>query len=177
MILADLYDDTSDLPDQYTHVRIAVRTIAVNEHDQLGFLRIKGEDFFGKRNHLETIGGGVELFESFETAVHRELLEEIGRDGEIIAALGSVIDRYRLISRINVSHFYFVRLTHTGTIHRTPEEIALIDEVVWMTLEEALAYYEIPVTGVNHLVQRRDYYALLAYQQFIIKDKTEAVGD
>ena len=44
--------------------RWTVRCIAYNENNELVFLRIKGTDALGMRDHLETIGGGVENEES-----------------------------------------------------------------------------------------------------------------
>ncbi len=168
MILHEFYDDQYPLDDEgFVTIRSTVRAIVLNDEGKLGFLHIQGEDYFGLRNHLETIGGGIEAGEDQTTALQREVLEEIGYQCEILGSLGTIIDRYNRIHRITVSHFYWLRITGFKGVHRTAEEELLVQAVRWLTLEEALAYYEQPVSKVNQLVQQRDYFALRAYQQHV----------
>lgn len=165
MIIAELFDHVFNDEEYYTHIRQTVRCFPINEEGKIGFLHVVGEDDFGVRDHLETIGGGVEINESTQQALHRELNEEIGADGIIQNDLGMVIDRYRHIHRITVSNYYVVMLNQVTTMQRTEAEQALIASIKWLTLEEALQYYSTPKTGVNKLIEDRDYQALLAYEK------------
>lgn len=164
MILAKL-EDTEWKKQAIAEVRHTVRVIAVNDHDEYAFLRIVGEDAFGQRDHLETIGGGIEENESEEAAIHREVMEEIGYTCEIIGAIGEIVDRYYLIKRETHSHFYAVRLgENIGQIKRTPLEQMLIAEVVWLKEGEVLPILENErAKGINRLIQQRDACAFAAY--------------
>lgn len=147
--------------------RWVVRALAYNEEGKLCFLRIKGSDSFGKRNHLETVGGGVENDESLEEALHREVREEIGYECEIVEELGVVVDHYNLINRENISTYFVVKLTNPiGFTERSDEEEALISDIEYLDEEEALKELSIyPKQTVNELVHRRDYYALKHYMK------------
>lgn len=151
--------------------RWTVRAFAYNEEGKLAFLRIIGNDSFGKRNHLETIGGGVENDETLEEALYREVMEEIGYECEIVEELGFVVDHYNLINRETISNYFVVNLKdYVGNINRSDEENDLIDSIEFLTEEEALKKLSIyPKGTVNELVQRRDYYALKHYMQLKAK--------
>ncbi|NBK96810.1 MAG: NUDIX hydrolase [Erysipelotrichia bacterium] len=147
--------------------RWTVRALAYNEEGKLCFLRIKGSDSFGKRNHLETIGGGVENDESLEEALHREVMEEIGYECEIVEELGVVVDHYNLINRENISTYFVVKLTnYIGETKRSEEEEKLISGIEFLEEKEALQELsKFPKHTVNELVHRRDYYALKHYMK------------
>lgn len=166
MILHEFYDH--EYPQSgFNTIRRTARSLTLNDEGKLGFLHVVGEDFFGVRDHLETIGGGLEIGESDEAALQREVQEEIGYTCTIVADLGKIIDRYNLIDRITVSHFFVSRIGERVASNRTEEEKILLEGVLWLSLEEALAYYEKPLTKVNLLIQQRDQCALLAYQAWL----------
>lgn len=147
--------------------RWTVRALAYNEEGRLCFLRIKGSDMFGKRNHLETVGGGVENDESLEEALFREVREEIGYECEIVEELGVVVDHYNLINRENISTYFVVKLTNNlGHTARSEEEQNLISGVEFLDEQDALKMLsDYQKQTVNELVQRRDYYALKYYMK------------
>lgn len=145
--------------------RWTVRVFAYTPEGKLAFLRIVGNDAFGKRNHLETIGGGVENDESLEEALHREVMEETGYECEIVESLGIVVDHYNLINRETISNYFIVKLTnYVGNINRSEEENELMQGMEFLSEKEALEALKKYKKGtVNELVQRRDYYALKHY--------------
>ncbi|MDD3049283.1 MAG: NUDIX hydrolase [Bacilli bacterium] len=145
--------------------RWTVRVLAYNEEGKLCFLHITGSDSFGKRDHLETVGGGVENDESLEEALYREVKEEIGYDCEIVEELGVVVDHYNLLNRETISTYFVVNLTdNIGSVNRSEEEENLISGIEFLDEEEALKrLLTYPKQTVNELIQRRDYYALKHY--------------
>ena len=67
-------------------------------------MRANRDDDFGKATLIETAGGGVEAGEDLDTAIRRELKEELGADVEILCKIGVVSDYYNLINRHNVNN-------------------------------------------------------------------------
>jgi hypothetical protein len=75
-ILGYLNDDQYP-PAEISHIRFTARAIVFN-NDRFAFLPIRGEDDFGVRDHIESIGGGIEEGENAEQTIIRECLEEAG---------------------------------------------------------------------------------------------------
>ena len=67
--------------------RNIVRAIVYDENGLLYFVRAERDDDFGKATLIETSGGGVEIGEDFQTAIQRELKEELGVSVEIISKI------------------------------------------------------------------------------------------
>ncbi len=94
------------------HDRIIVRAIVVDEDNNFYFVRVRRNDDFGKTTLIETAGGGVEPGEDLESAVKRELKEELGAVVKIVCKIGIVSDYYNLIHRHNINHYYLSLITH-----------------------------------------------------------------
>ena len=92
------------------HNRQIVRAIVVDDSNYFYFVRVHRDDDFGKATLIETAGGGVELNENLESAVRRELREELGVEVEIICKIGVVSDYYNLIHRHNINNYYFCKI-------------------------------------------------------------------
>ena len=75
------------------HDRQIVRAIVFDDQENYYFVRAKRDDDFGKATLIETSGGGVEAGEDLETALKRELKEELGAEVEIMHKIGIV--RYK----------------------------------------------------------------------------------
>ncbi len=168
MLIAAMKDNLY-APCVIAHIRHTVRVFIKNEYNEYLFLHIVGEDLFGVRDHLETIGGGIEQGESEEQAVTREVMEESGYLVEQMEYIGDIIDEYRLIQRETHSHFYAaqVKKESYGACHRTPEEQLLVQNMIWVP-DDAVAAILDPIkqTGtIGELVHRRDLEAFLFYQQ------------
>ena len=150
--------------DEFTHLRETVRVIALDK-GQFAFLKIEGEDEFGVRSHIETIGGGLELNESHEEAIRREVLEETGRDCRILAFIEDILDEYYLINRKTLSHFYLVELLNVQQpVNYQGSEKNLIKGVILLNKEEVLKRYQHHNPhNIEALIYQRDAHAFNEY--------------
>ena len=124
--MQELYLELEDRewPKEYTdHDRNIVRAIVYDDEGCLYFMKVQRDDEFGKAELIETSGGGVEEGEDETAAILRELSEELGVNGEIIAKIGTVSDYYNLIHRHNLNHYYLVHALSFGKTHMTRDEI------------------------------------------------------
>ena len=74
------------------HDRTIARAIVIDDEKNFYFVRVNRDDEFGKAFYIETSGGGVEDMESIDTAIYRELEEEMGVSVDILAKIGVVSD-------------------------------------------------------------------------------------
>lgn len=159
-VLGYLNDDQYP-PAEITHVRFTARAIIVND-DRFAFLTIRGEDDFGIRDHIETIGGGIEEGESAEETIVRECMEEAGIEVSIASFLGVIVDHYHFIHRQTVSYFFLANVIHVQhQTHRTDMEKTLMHDVLWLSEDDALKMLDMSVEKIGRLVQRRDKVAFL----------------
>lgn len=159
-VLGYLNDDQYP-PSEITHVRFTARAIVIKD-DRFAFLTIRGEDDFGIRDHMESIGGGIEEGESAEDTIVRECLEEAGIDVSIKAFLGVIVDHYYFIQRQTVSYFFLANVINVQhQTNRTDMEKTLMHDVLWLSVEETLKMLDMPVEKIGRLIQKRDKTAFL----------------
>ena len=140
------------------HDRMIARAIVVDENDYFYFVRANRDDDFGKATLIETAGGGVEAGEDLDTAIRRELKEELGADVEVICKIGVVSDYYNLIHRHNVNNYFLCKTVSFGDKHLTQDEIEDFHlYTLKLKYEEALAEYEKRrCTKLGRLVANRE---------------------
>ena len=105
------------------HDRTIVRAIVYDENGLFYFVRAERDDDFGKATLIETSGGGVEIGEDLQTAIQRELKEELGISVEIICKIGVVSDYYNLIHRHNINNYFLCKVKSFGDKSLTEDEI------------------------------------------------------
>jgi len=156
-----------------TRDRMIARAIVVDDEGMLTFVRADRDDDFGKATLIETAGGGIEAGENPESAILRELKEELGADVEVICKIGVVSDYYNLIHRHNINNYYLCRVTSMGVKHLTQQEIEEFHlSTLRLTYDEALAEYRrLCCTGLGRLVANREVPVLMR-----AKDLWESVG-
>ena len=118
---------------------------------------------------IETAGGGVENGEELNTAIKRELKEELGVDVDIICRLGVVSDYYNLIHRHNINNYFLCKITSFGEKHLTKDEIESFHlSTLKLKYEDAVKEYEkCSNTRLGRLVANREL-PVLRYAKEII---------
>ena len=156
-VLLDLEDNEWPLT-SIDHDRMIARAIVVDDEDNFYFVRANRDDDFGKATLIETAGGGVEPGEDLNTAIRRELKEELGVNVEVISKIGVVSDYYNLIHRHNINNYYLCKIISFGDKHLTKDEIEDFHlSTLKLKYEEALAEYEkCRCTKLGRLVANRE---------------------
>ena len=140
------------------HDRIIARAIAVDDAEYFYFVRVNRDDEFGKATLIETSGGGVEAGEDLDTAVRRELKEELGVDVDVICKIGVVSDYYHLIRRHNINHYFLCKVVSFGDKHLTKDEAEDFHlSTLKLTYTDALNEYEkCRCTSLGRLLANRE---------------------
>ncbi len=151
------------------HDRVIVRAIAVDDEGYYYFVRVERDDDFGRESLIETSGGGVEDGEDLETAIRRELREELGANVDILCRIGIVSDYYNLIRRHNINHYFLCRIKSFGEPHRTREEIDTYHlSNLKLRFEEALGEYrKNSSAGLGRLLANREVPILLRARELL----------
>ncbi|SDB22421.1 NUDIX domain-containing protein [Pseudobutyrivibrio sp. YE44] len=133
----------TEWPLEYTdNDRRIARAIVYDDTGYFYFVRVERNDDFGRATLIETSGGGVEADEDLNSAIKRELKEELGADVEIVCKIGVVSDYYNLIHRHNVNNYFLCKVKSFGDKHMTKDEIESFHlSTLKLTYEEAVAEY------------------------------------
>lgn len=110
MMDKELYIELQDTQwqlDYIDHDRNIARAIVYDDNGTFYFVRADRDDDFGKATLIETAGGGVEIGEDLQTAIKRELKEELGVSVEIVCKIGVVVNKTGRINYMNVIEILF----------------------------------------------------------------------
>lgn len=141
-LLIELQD--TEWPFEYVdHDRKIARSIVYDDDGYFYFVRVERDDDFGKATLIETSGGGVEKDEDFDSAIKRELKEELGAEVEVICKIGIVSDYYNLIHRHNLNNYFLCKVISFEDKHLTQDELNDFHlSTLKLTYEEAVSEYE-----------------------------------
>ena len=154
-----MYLEDREWPFTYVdHERRIVRAVVFDEEGFCYFVRARRDDEFGKATLIETSGGGVEAGEDLESAIRRELREELGAEAEIVGRLGVVRDYYNLIHRHNLNHYFLCRALSFGAKALTRDEDERFHlSTLKLRYGEALREYErCRDSALGRLIARRE---------------------
>ena len=141
----------------FDHVRHIARGIVFNEDGKIALHHLHRNDAFGDQWYYETPGGGVDEEESYSEAFTREVKEEVGADVMILSVIGEVEDAYHKIKRKNLQRYFLARLIALSKPQYVSKGDTLIQETVWVSLEEALELLKgQDDTLVSGLVKQRE---------------------
>ena len=125
------------------HDRNIARAIVYDKNGMFYFVRVERDDDFGKATLIETAGGGVEIGEDLQTAIKRELKEELGVLVEIVCKIGVVSDYYNLIHRHNINNYFLCEVKSFDKKNLTQDEIESFHlSTLKLSYEEAVHEYE-----------------------------------
>lgn len=163
--------DTEWPLDYIDHDRNIVRAIVIDDDGYFYFVRVQRNDDFGVVTLIETAGGGVERGENLESAIIRELKEELGVEVNILCKLGVVSDYYNLIHRHNINNYYLCEIKSFGDKNLTKDEIEQFHlSTLKLNYEDAILEYEkCSKTKLGKLIYNRELPILKYAKTFIIK--------
>ena len=149
-----------------------MRAIVIDEDGFFYFVRVNRDDDFGKATFIETAGGGVEPGEDLETAIRRELNEELGVEVDILDRIGLVSDYYNLIHRHNLNHYFLCKIRSFGEKHMTQQEIEDFHlSTLKLSYKDAVKEYENSTgTKLGRLVTNRELPVLKRAQELLNLD-------
>ena len=146
MVNKEIYIELQDTQWQFDYIdhdRNIARAIVYDENGIFYFVRAERDDDFGKVTLIETAGGGVEVGEELQTAIQRELKEELGVSVEIVFKIGVVSDYYNLIHRHNINNYFLCKVKSFWEKNLTQDEIDSFHlSTLQLSYEEAVREYE-----------------------------------
>lgn len=153
----DIGLDAEESYDAY-ELRKSARAILLNEEGQIALLKVKA----GKYHKLP--GGGIEFAESIESALEREVMEEVGAVISIGQKIGIITEYRSQFKQIQESHFYQCKTVgEIGAPTYTEREALDGFSLIWVHYEEALRIMRTdkPENYIGKFINKRDLFALI----------------
>lgn len=152
--------------------RESVRVFPFDEKGRVAMVYYDGKDEFGRRQHYESIGGGIEAEESKTQALLREAQEEAGFILRDVKEFEKVSDVYGLIKQANTHFYYTAQILEVRTSDPTLEERSMIDSIQFKSVQAWIDLLSKPVFGVNRLVHQRELMMMKLLQVQLAKSQS-----
>lgn len=114
------------------------------------------------------VGGTMEIDETPQQCLLRELKEETGCDCQIQAPLGIITENRGLLDYRKKSFFYTASVLSAGIAKQTQEEKMLQQEILWLPINDSydIIQKQIYNSIQYQFIQKRD---ILAFEEFFLK--------
>lgn len=113
-------------------VRLAARAILVRRDGKIALMKVS------KWGYHKLPGGGVNLNESVESALERELLEETGVSSKTYGLLGVIVETRRRFRIVQVSYCFLAKALAEGRPRLEKGELAEGFKLEWFKPQEAV---------------------------------------
>ncbi|WP_193726721.1 NUDIX hydrolase [Paenibacillus guangzhouensis] len=133
-LIKEIYPHGNNSPNSEISYRVrkAARAIVWNDTKKMALLYVSSDGYY------KLPGGGIEAGESYEDALRREVLEEVGVQIEILQELGHTIEYRDHIQQLQLSYGY---ITQVQGENGQPAFTALEQDqgftLLWVSIEEA----------------------------------------
>lgn len=116
--------------------RKAARAVLLNNKKEVAILSVP------TGNYHKIPGGGVESGEDIETALKREILEEVGCNCEIIEKIGSILEFRDPIKQYSFGYIAKVKGEISEPTFTESEKKEEFQIAQWLPIEEAIQVFE-----------------------------------
>jgi len=165
-LIKEIYLENDDECSKYK-IRKAARSVALNNDNKIPLL------YVSKNEYHKLPGGGIEENEDIETALKREMLEEVGANIEILKEIGVIIEYKNKSEVIQISYCYYSKivgeLCNTDFTEKEKSDGFILK---WVTIDEAIELLENdkPIDYMGGFIRKRDLEFLNYFKNFIFKD-------
>lgn len=148
-------------------VRKTVRGIIINNQNEAAVIHIDFiDELFGKRDHFELPGGGIENNEDPIKALHREIKEELGYTIKDVHYLMDIGIEYHPLKRIDEAKVYVAYVDQKCEQNLQGIENEAFKEIKFVKLGKLLKIYkENKQENVGKLIYQRDGYLLKLFSK------------
>ena len=165
-------EDTCYPNNGFDHTRNIARGVVYDDEHKIYLIHLVSNDSFGRRDTLETPGGGVKKGETIKEALIREIGEELGFEIDNIEEIGRVVDYYNHIKRRNNNHYFLAHVCGLTNKHLEEYEKKMMKGVVRIDVSDAIdSLLNTSNDGVNVLVRNREVPILKIAQKMLAKKK------
>ncbi|KAJ51884.1 ADP-ribose pyrophosphatase YjhB (NUDIX family) [Clostridium tetanomorphum] len=167
-LIKEIYDKdigiNTNNEDTSYKIRKAARTILFDHWNKIAIL------YVSKNNYHKLPGGGIELGESTDKALRREVKEEVGADIEVLGEIGAILEYRNEFKQLQISYCYYSKVL--GEIKKpnyTEEEIKDGFKLKWMNIDEAIGILEKdePDNYMGKFIKERDKLFLINAKKII----------
>lgn len=130
----DFDENAPDFDEGKSWKREAVRAILIDADGKIALMHVRKYDYY------ILPGGGVEAGEDHETALRRELLEEVGAEARVTGEVGTIEEKRTFDDNMHqISYTYTAEVVgEVGENDLDDGERALGFKAVWVDLDEAI---------------------------------------